>query len=160
MFTRCRQGLVLALMCVVLLGASNGCREHQPANSDPRAHEGSRSISLEGALADYDLRLPSCALNQVQFWDAPEDWGRNLIIRSEVAAECREEILDILGVPELLHGSSLPYWALGPTKSPDDGLVYFKTVILPETSRRGDMQLNVAMEEGTPGVVHLRFGYS
>lgn len=159
---------VTILLAALVLSSCSSVDE-SPASKDGRSYPGSRVAStLEESLADYDLKLPHCALSDARFWDAPKEdnWSRNLVLRIPVSVDCLNDLLDALGMAsdELTEGLlPPPYWAYDASGHPygveeDLNLVHSGGAVLPATKKRGmkDMQVYVAVEEGSPLIVHVR----
>jgi len=159
--------VTIVLAALVLAGCSS--IDEFSGSKDGRSYPGSRSASsLEESLRDYDLKLPHCALSDVRFWDAPEedDWGRNLILRISMSVDCLDSFLDMLGMTsdDLTEGLlPPPYWAYDANGHPYGVENYVNLVnsggaVLPATRRRGmkDLQVYVAVESGSPLIVHVR----
>jgi hypothetical protein len=148
---------IATLSILAAVGAAvTGCQREVPSNSDSRELEGSRKgQTLEGALADFALQVPPCSLEAARFWDAPEDWDRNLYLKSDISASCRQELIAALHLKSLQEVHSLPHWAM-PSSSTGEVKVESGSVILPPVSgRRKDMQVYIAFEDGTTITMHL-----
>jgi hypothetical protein len=144
-------GVIAAALASSALALS-ACAAEQEI--DERALPGTApGVTLEAAVDDFDIEVPSCALNGAAVFRAPPGSGLSppwLYLRLQVNEECLSEALDDLSIDEADLLEAEFHWVDSVPASgghPDSSPARLHVTVLAATEVRGELQVKVSVEE-------------